>query len=76
MINEEINKTNIEEKSKRVETPEDAANFITNKKKLTWSAYYQGTIFRKFKLREKITNMISKFGVSRLSIPPDSLKNI
>ena len=38
---------------------------LSQTKKITWSAYYKGIIFRKFKLREEITNMKSKFDVRK-----------
>ena len=66
--------TNIEEKARMIEKPEVPANIqeskmiIRSNKNIVWLEYNQGIIFRKFKQREKFTNMIGKFGVSRSTI--------
>ena len=37
-------------------------------KNIVWLAYQEGTIFQKFKKREKCSKMVSEFGVRRSTI--------
>ena len=61
----------MEEKARTVEKLEDAATTISEfeeivrlkKKNIIWLAYQQGTIFQKFKKREKFSKMVSEFSV-------------
>ena len=63
----------IEEKSKMVEKPKNAAKIIqefeeiirSNKISIVWLAYQRGLIFQKFIENEKLAKMITKFGVHR-----------
>ena len=63
----------IEEKSKMVERPKNAAKIIqefeeiirSNKTNSVWLAYKRGLLFQKFIRNEKLAKMITKFGVRR-----------
>ena len=63
----------IEEKSKMVERPKNAAKIIqefeeiirSNKTNIVWLAYQRGLLFQKFIGNEKLAKMITKFGVRR-----------
>ena len=69
LVNEKTQNSGIEEKTRMIGKLENAVNVIqefekiirSNKKIIVRILCHQGIIFRKFKQREKFTNMISKY---------------
>lgn len=76
LVNDETDNIEIEEKARMVEKPEDATKVVQKfkeisssiKKHIIWLAFHQGMIFEMFKQGQKFSNIIRKFGVSRLTI--------
>lgn len=76
LVNDETDNIEIEEKARMVEKPKDATKVVQKfkeisssiKKHIIWLAFHQGMIFEMFKQGQKFSNIIRKFGVSRLTI--------
>ena len=63
-VNQDIENTakNVESSEKAVEVVKKMEKIIkSNKRDLLLLAYQQGQIFKRFKLNEKIINMVNKF---------------
>ena len=75
-MTEQIKSKGVEELSKSVDNPDDAAelikkidNMIKHKKnKILTLAYLQGIIFRKFKMNNRFTSAVTEFKISKTTI--------
>ena len=75
-MTEKIESKGVEELSKNVGNPDDAAELIqkihkmikNKKNNILTLAYHQGAIFRKFKTNNKFTSVASEFKISKTTI--------
>ena len=75
-MSDQIESRDVEDLSKKVDNPDDAAELLKEidkmikcKKNNTLTlAYQQGIIFRKFKENNKFTNAVSEFKISKTTI--------
>ena len=76
MSEEEIDSKGVEDLSKRVDNPDDAAELIerierimkSKKNNILILAYYQSIIFKKYKENSRFTSAVAKFKISKATI--------
>ena len=67
IINDTVENNELKKKVDEVEEPEKVAEVIkecenvikTNKKSIIHNAYYQGKVFKKFKVKEKFSTLVN-----------------
>ena len=75
-MSEEVDSKGIEDLSKNVENPDDAAELIarierimkSKKKNILTLAYHQGIILKKYKENSRFTSAVAKFKISKVTI--------
>ena len=75
-MSEEVGSKGVEDLSKNVDNPDDAAELIgriehmmkSNKNNILMLAYHQGIIFKKYKENNKFTSSVAKFKIHKMTI--------
>ena len=73
---EQIDSKGVEDLSKKVDKPDDAAKLVNkidkmiknNKNNILMLAYHEGIIFKKFKENNKFVSAVTKFKISKTTI--------
>ena len=76
IVSEEVNSMGVEDLSRNVDSPDDAAELIgrverimkSKKNNILMLAYHQGIIFKKCKENSRFTSAVSKFKISKATI--------
>ena len=76
IVSEEVNSMGVEDLSRNVDSPDDAAELIgrverimkSKKNNILILAYHQGIIFKKCKENSRFTSAVSKFKISKATI--------
>ena len=76
VISEEVNSKGVEDLSRNVDSPDDAAELIerierimkSKKKNILTPAYHQGIIFKICKENSRFTSVVAKFKISKATI--------
>ena len=76
IVSEEVDSESIEDLSKRVDSPDDAAELIgrierimtSKKNNILILAYHQGIIFKKYKENNRFTNAVAGFRISKATV--------
>ena len=76
IMSEEVDSKGVEDLSKNVDNPEDAAELIgrierimkSKKNNILMLAYHQGIIFKKYKENNMFTSAVAKFKISKATI--------
>ena len=76
IVSEEVDSMSVEDLSRKVDNPDDAAELIerieriikSKKKNILTLAYNQGIIFKKYKENSKFTSAVAKFKISKATI--------